>query len=173
MVHVRLVTCQDCPWAEHSSWWLFILRAWILSWIFMWIFSVDFEGAFRPFKRCTENHREIHCKVHAKIPAKSTHVLRPSPPCTEPKIRKTRKFHFQSPIGCTQRGRTLRKDVFLPSKPLLSAFYKTLPSKNPSKKHLLLENLLRTLLRRVWLHDPLGVRPIQKYHFSPPSWDPI
>ena len=54
-------------------------------------------------------------------------------------------------------GRTLRKDVFLPSKHLLSAFYKTLPSKNlvftespygrrapsknPSKKHLLLENL--------------------------------
>ena len=31
-------------------------------------------------------------------------------------------------------GRTLRKGVFLPSKRLLSAFYKTLPSKNPSKK---------------------------------------
>ena len=64
---------------------------------------------------------------------------------------------------------------------LLSAFYETLrsknpsknpsknlvftqnlyraPSKNPSKKHLLLENLLRTLLRSVRLHDPLGVRP--------------
>ena len=27
-------------------------------------------------------------------------------------------------------GRTLRKDVFLPSKHLLSAFFKTLPSKN-------------------------------------------
>ena len=65
---------------------------------------------------------------------------------------------------------------------LLSAFYDTppsknpsknlclcwspykAPSKNPSKKHLLVENLLRTLLRSVWLHDPLGVRPI------PPSW---
>ena len=61
---------------------------------------------------------------------------------------------------------------------LLSAFYKTLPSKNPSKnlclhqrplqapsknpskKHLLLENLLRTLLRSVRLHDPLGVHPV-------------
>ena len=83
-------------------------------------------------------------------------------------------------IGCTrslQGGRTLRKDVFLPSKHLLSAFYKTLPSKNPSKnpcpywkpsqapsknpskKPLLLKNLLRTLLRGVRLHDPLGVYP--------------
>ena len=68
--------------------------------------------------------------------------------------------------------------MFLPSKHLLSAFYKKLPSKNPSKnlvftekplqapsknpskKHLLLENLLRTLLRSVLLHDPLGVPPI-------------
>ena len=33
------------------------------------------------------------------------------------------------------------------------------PSKNPSKKHLLLDNLLRTLLRSVQLHDPLGVHP--------------
>ena len=57
--------------------------------------------------------------------------------------------------------------MFLPSKHLLSAFYKKLPSKNPSKnlvftpsknpskKHFLLENLLRTLLRSVQLHDPL------------------
>ena len=30
-------------------------------------------------------------------------------------------------------GRSLRKDVFLPSQHLLSAFYKTLPSKNPAK----------------------------------------
>ena len=36
-------------------------------------------------------------------------------------------------IGCTQRGRTLRKGVFLPSKHLLRAFYDTPPSKNPSK----------------------------------------
>ena len=34
-----------------------------------------------------------------------------------------------------------------------------MPSKNPSKKALPLENLLRTLLRSVRLHDPLGVRP--------------
>ena len=65
--------------------------------------------------------------------------------------------------------------MFLPSKHLLSAFYETLPSKNPSKnlvftenpqqapyknpskKHLLLKNLLRFLLRSVRLHDPLGV----------------
>ena len=32
-----------------------------------------------------------------------------------------------------KRGRTLRKGVFLPSKHLLSAFYDTPPSKNPSK----------------------------------------
>ena len=80
--------------------------------------------------------------------------------------------------GAREGGRTLRKDVFLPSKHRLSAFYKTLPSKNPSKnlvftenpsqapsknpskKHLLLENLLRTLLRSVRLHDPLCVHPI-------------
>ena len=62
---------------------------------------------------------------------------------------------------------------------LLSAFYNTrpsenpsknlclywnpyqAPSKNPSKKHLLIENLLRTLLRSARLHDPLGVRPTE------------
>ena len=67
--------------------------------------------------------------------------------------------------------------MFLPSKHLLSAFKKTLPSKNPSKNlaftknpykapsknpsknHILLENLLRALLRSVRLHDPLGVHP--------------
>ena len=32
-------------------------------------------------------------------------------------------------------------------------------SKNPSKKHLPLKKLLRTLLRSVLLHDPLGVHP--------------
>ena len=36
-----------------------------------------------------------------------------------------------------------------------------MPSKNPSKKALPLKNLLRTLLRSVRLHDPLGVRPSQ------------
>ena len=35
--------------------------------------------------------------------------------------------------GAREGGHTLRKDVFLPSKHLLSALYKTLPSKNPSK----------------------------------------
>ena len=48
-------------------------------------------------------------------------------------------------------GRTLQKDVFLPCKHLLSAFYKTLPSKNPSKNLVFTEKnpykrLLRTLL---------------------------
>ena len=69
------------------------------------------------------------------------------------------------------------RTCFLPSKHLLSAFYETLLSKNPSKnvvstenpyrrllripskKRLLLENLLRTLLRNVRLHDALGVHP--------------
>ena len=54
--------------------------------------------------------------------------------------------------------------MFLPSKPLLSAFYKTLPSKNPSKNLVFTEKtpykrLLRTLPRSVRLHDPLGVHP--------------
>ena len=72
--------------------------------------------------------------------------------------------------------------MLLPSKHLLSAFFKTLPSKNPtknqaclyrkplqapsknpSKKHLLLENLLRTLLRSVRLHDLLGVHPTSMF----------
>ena len=42
---------------------------------------------------------------------------------------------------------TLGKDVFLPSKNLLSAFYKTLPSKNPSKNLVFTENPYRRLLR--------------------------
>ena len=66
--------------------------------------------------------------------------------------------------------------MFLTSKHLLRAFYKTLPSKNPSKnlvflktlqapsknpseKHLLLENLLRTLLRSLLLHEPPWCAP--------------
>ena len=55
-------------------------------------------------------------------------------------IEKWRGFlvNFLWSWGARQGGRTLRKDVFLPSKHLLSAFYKTLPSKNPSK------NLLST-----------------------------
>ena len=85
------------------------------------------------------------------------------------------------PWGAREGGRTPRKDVFLPSKHLLSAAYKALPSKklvftetpykapskNPSKKHLLLENLLRTLLRSVLLHDPLGVHPSPKLCIRP------
>ena len=79
-------------------------------------------------------------------------------------------------LGCTRKGSYSAKGVFLPCS-LLSAFYNSppsknpsknlclywnpyqAPSKNPSKKPLLVENLLRTLLRSVWLHDPLGVRP--------------
>ena len=77
--------------------------------------------------------------------------------------------------------------MFLPSKHLLSAFYKTLPSKNPSKnpvftekhlqalsknpskKHLQVENLLRTLLRSMRLHDPLGVHP-KFFKLAGDSW---
>ena len=55
-------------------------------------------------------------------------------------------------VGACEGGRTLRKDVFLPSKHLLSAFYETLPSKNPSKNLVFTESpykrLLRTLLLR-------------------------
>ena len=74
----------------------------------------------------------------------------------------------------------LRKTAcFCPSKRLLSAFYNTppllrtllrtfvsiealtrAPSKNPSKKHLLFENLLRALLRSARLHDPPWCAPL-------------
>ena len=36
-------------------------------------------------------------------------------------------------MGCTRRGRTLRKDLFLPSKHLLSSFSSKNTSKNPSQ----------------------------------------
>ena len=52
------------------------------------------------------------------------------------------------------RGRTLQKGVFLPSKHFLcppEPFQEALPLKNP----------LRTLLRSVLLHDPLGVHPTE------------
>ena len=70
-----------------------------------------------------------------------------------------RTFNFQvtgtSEWGEREGGRTLRKDVFLPSKHLLSAFYETLPSKNPSKNLVLLKTpyrrLLRSLLRSTYL----------------------
>ena len=55
---------------------------------------------------------------------------------------------FKFPIwGAREGGHTLRKDVFLHSKHLLSAFYKTLPSKNPSKNLVFAENPYRRLLR--------------------------
>ena len=81
-------------------------------------------------------------------------------------------FPGAAKVGCTRRGRTLRKDVLLPSKHLLSDFSKTLPSKNPSKnlvftenpykapsenpskKHLLSKNLLRSLLTGEKEHTP-------------------
>ena len=63
--------------------------------------------------------------------------------------------------GAREGGRTLRMDVFLPSKHLQAP--KTFPSKNPSKNLVFTENpyrhLLRTLLRSVRLHDPFGVHP--------------
>ena len=56
------------------------------------------------------------------------------------------------------KGVVLRKDVFLPSKHLLSAFYKTLASKNPSKNLVFAKNpykrLVRTLLR---LRGPVAI----------------
>ena len=58
-------------------------------------------------------------------------------------------------VGCTRRGSHSAKGRgFLPSKHLLSTFYKTLPSKNPSKNLVFTENpyrrLLRTLLRSTY-----------------------
>ena len=38
--------------------------------------------------------------------------------------------------GAREGGRTLQRDAFLPSKHLLSAFYKTFPSTNPPSKNL-------------------------------------
>ena len=51
-----------------------------------------------------------------------------------------RDWIFQSLVGAREGGRTLRKDVFLPSKHLLIAFYETLLSKNPSKNLVVTEN---------------------------------
>ena len=44
-------------------------------------------------------------------------------------------------LGAREGGRTLRKDVLLPSKHLVSAFYETLPSKTPSKNLVFTETL--------------------------------
>ena len=107
-----------------------------------------------------------------------------NPECAN-KAKYTHKIHCKVAIlRACYRARVHAKGVVLCERTcfcLLSAFYKTLPSKspyknpsknpvftekplqapskNPSKKHLLLENLLRTLLRSVRLHDPLGVHP--------------
>ena len=75
---------------------------------------------------------------------------------------------------CTRKaGCTLRRGAFLPSKHLLSAFYETLPSKNPSKNLTFTESpyrhLLRTLLRSVLLHDPLGVHPRGMLNLATPK----
>ena len=68
-------------------------------------------------------------------------------------LGRTQHIHNCQYQGAREGGRSLRKDVFLPSKHFLSGFYKTLPSKNPSNKLSLVYNedpyrrLLRTLLR--------------------------
>ena len=65
-------------------------------------------------------------------------------------IRRNRGISVATPEGCTRRGgRTLRKDVFLPSWHLLRAFYKTRPSKNPSKNLVFTANPYRLLLKTV------------------------
>ena len=67
-------------------------------------------------------------------------------PRTPPwRLRPLRRAPYFS-WGPRKGGRTLRKDVFLPSKRLLSAFYKTLPSKNPSKNLVFAENPYSRLL---------------------------
>ena len=63
-----------------------------------------------------------------------------------------------------RRGSYSAKDVFLPStKHLLSAFYNNPPLRTLLRTSVCIETLtrrlLRTLLRNVRLHDPLGVRP--------------
>ena len=69
--------------------------------------------------------------------------LSPWTPPSPPTSRKNKKYPNRPPRG----GRTLRKDVLLPSKHLLSAFYKTLPSKNPSQNLVFTKNPYRCLLR--------------------------
>ena len=67
---------QDCPSAKHSSWWIFILRAWILSWIF-----AEFLGPSVPL-----NERQ---KIHTqKSTAKFTTKSLQNPPCSEKRRRK-------------------------------------------------------------------------------------
>ena len=71
------------------------------------------------------------------------------------KPRVSKPSASQSPkVGCTRKGPYSAKDVFLPSKHLLSAFYET---KNPSKNLVFTKNpykrLLRTLLRSTYCLD--------------------
>ena len=62
-----------------------------------------------------------------------------------------RHFGVSESLGCTRRGRTLRKDAFLPSKYLLSAFYNIPPpSKNLVFTKKPYRRLLRTLLRSTY-----------------------
>ena len=51
-------------------------------------------------------------------------------------------------------------DVFFDVAPFRRPLLQSADSKNPSKKHRPFKNLLRTLLRSVLLHEPLGVHPI-------------
>ena len=107
-------------------------------------FLVNFFWSLSPAKRSTKSPRKIRGKFGAKSGAKFG-----------PKIRKIREtFVLQLFWPKSSLLRTLLRSTCLYWKPLQA------PSKNPSKKHLLFKNLLRTLLRSVRLHDPLGVHPI-------------
>ena len=57
---------QDRPSAEHSSWWIFILRAWILSWIFVWVFSVHFLGPSFPLNEFGQSKQKSTAKFTTK-----------------------------------------------------------------------------------------------------------
>ena len=64
--------------------------------------------------------------------AKDCHNMHNKPKPVNQQTVGGEKVYTKGVFG-SEGGRTLRKDVFLPSKRLLSAFYETLPSKNPSK----------------------------------------
>ena len=82
------------------------------------------------------------------------------------------RVHSKGAVLCERMCFCLLSTFQAPSmkRSLLRALLRTLsllkaeqaPSKNPSKKHLPLKNLLRTLLRRVSLQDPLGVHPTKE-----------
>ena len=81
--------------------------------------------------------------------------LHSQPHTKDPKLEQNQsRLKFQSRLKTSRmhaKGVVLRKDVFLPSKHLLSAFYTMLPSKNSSKNLVFTQSpyrrLLRTLLR--------------------------